>query len=540
MATPGETLEAVLKNCNVDHVSELLPQETLALLARLSYDGGEAKAIRYVAAASIRSEPQMIFSHPGLLSLMVENLTQTKREELSLRLRLEIGQLDDEAFYDDERKAMLAGFFGIQWAETVAPVFLPTLSTSTPTFGLFPHQRVAANKVWTRIGSGYGRTILHMPTGAGKTRTSMHIVARFLEENEPCIVVWLASSAELLEQAAEAFSLAWNSLGNRPVQVMHAWGSHEADFSKLSDGILIGGFQKLSSALSRQVDGYILNRFARRVSMTIVDEAHQSIAPTYKRVIDFFTGSGKYDALLGLTATPGRTWSDISADSNLSHYFGEHKVMLEIEGYADPVAYLMDEGYLACPEFRQLTYDDTSLSAEDIEQVSSLVGDYPDEILQKLASDASRNAQILDEIRSLVDEGHTRIILFAASVEHARTVSTILGLYDIASEIVTGGTPKPLRKRAIRNFKSEDKVARVMCNFGVLTAGFDAPKTSAAIIARPTRSLVLFSQMVGRATRGIKAGGNEACVISTIVDTKLPGFRNISEAFTNWEDVYNG
>lgn len=80
----------------------------------------------------------------------------------------------------------------------------------------------------------------------------------------------------------------------------------------------------------------------------------------------------------------------------------------------------------------------------------------------------------------------------------------------------------------------------MLCNFGVLTTGFDAPNTSAAIIARPTKSLVLYSQMVGRATRGTKAGGNETCEISTIVDTKLPGFGDMAEAFTNWEDVWDG
>jgi len=79
----------------------------------------------------------------------------------------------------------------------------------------------------------------------------------------------------------------------------------------------------------------------------------------------------------------------------------------------------------------------------------------------------------------------------------------------------------------------------VMCNYGVLTTGFDAPEISAAVIARPTKSLVLYSQMVGRATRGIKAGGNETCTISTVVDTNLPGFGDIAEAFMNWEDVWS-
>jgi len=64
------------------------------------------------------------------------------------------------------------------------------------------------------------------------------------------------------------------------------------------------------------------------------------------------------------------------------------------------------------------------------------------------------------------------------------------------------------------------------------------PKTSAAIIARPTKSLVLYSQMVGRIIRGEKVEGTKKAEIWTVVDQQLPGFRNISEAFWNWEDVW--
>jgi superfamily II DNA or RNA helicase len=78
----------------------------------------------------------------------------------------------------------------------------------------------------------------------------------------------------------------------------------------------------------------------------------------------------------------------------------------------------------------------------------------------------------------------------------------------------------------------------VLCNYGVLTAGFDAPQTSAAIIARPTKSLVLYSQMVGRATRGPRAGGHSDAEIVTVVDTTLPGFGEMIDAFRNWEDVW--
>ena len=78
----------------------------------------------------------------------------------------------------------------------------------------------------------------------------------------------------------------------------------------------------------------------------------------------------------------------------------------------------------------------------------------------------------------------------------------------------------------------------VLVNFGVLTTGFDAPRASAVVIARPTQSLVLYTQMVGRGIRGPKAGGTKECTILTVVDPNLPGFGDVAKAFLNWEDVW--
>ena len=79
----------------------------------------------------------------------------------------------------------------------------------------------------------------------------------------------------------------------------------------------------------------------------------------------------------------------------------------------------------------------------------------------------------------------------------------------------------------------------VIFNYGVLTAGFDAPRTRCVIIARPTTSLVLYSQMAGRAMRGPRAGGNPKAEILTVADTNLPGFGSVTDAFTNWEELWS-
>src|SRR4029079_6508395 len=126
---------------------------------------------------------------------------------------------------------------------------------------------------------------------------------------------------------------------------------------------------------------------------------------------------------------------------------------------------------------------------------------------------------------------HRRVIVFAASVHHARVLSGVLTARGRESSVVTGETHSVTRDRVIRRFRSPGSDRITLCNYGVLTTGFDAPATSAAVIARPTKSLVLYRQMVGRATRGVRAGGNPTAEIVTVVDPQLPGFGSIADAF---------
>jgi superfamily II DNA or RNA helicase len=158
-------------------------------------------------------------------------------------------------------------------------------------------------------------------------------------------------------------------------------------------------------------------------------------------------------------------------------------------------------------------------------------------VLSRLADDEIRNVAIVREVQQLITR-HRRILVFAATVGHALLLATVLRALGVAAQAVSGATPSPERSRLISWYKDAADEPRVLANYGVLTTGFDAPSTSAAVIARPTKSLVLFSQMVGRTTRGIKAGGNLEAEVVTVVDTALPGFGDLTTAFTNWEDVW--
>jgi hypothetical protein len=241
---------------------------------------------------------------------------------------------------------------------------------------------------------------------------------------------------------------------------------------------------------------------------------------------------------LGLSATPGRTWNDPETDEKLSNFFGRNKVVLKVEGYENPVQYLIDEGYLATPIFRKIEADSnlklTQLEQEKIEETFDL----PRSVLDRLGRNHIRNLIIIAEIEKLIRRHH-RIIVFGSSVEQASLLAAVLvARGHSAANVSSRNTPQE-RRSVIARYLEDSEEPRILCNFGVLTTGFDAPRTSAAVIARPTLSLVLYSQMVGRAMRGVRALGNREAEIVTVVDPALPGFDSVESAFSNWEDVWN-
>lgn len=525
-SAPGEHLTSVLERLTEHDLRSIIGLDVLKLADR---DWSRSE-LAEVAAKILRNEPSELTA-PKLAKLLLRNLEPEKKEEFERRLAFAGGN----ASSDQERADFLSRFLGVgSDGASIREAAEPT-SRLSPKFGLFEHQRSVVRRARKRLSGGNGRTLIHMPTGSGKTRTAMHLIAQTLNETEPCLVVWLASGRELLEQASEAFATAWQELGNRELGNFRFWGDHDPDIEDMHDGLLVAGLQKMH--FWRQSNPLAAMRLSSRTKLVVVDEAHQAIAPSYRRTIEGLTEGGQNDALLGLSATPGRTWSDVEADEKLAAFFHDSKVVLEISGAENPVQYLIDEGYLSSPHFGRIDYSEVESIARplppfDAEEITEIE-------LDRLAADEARNRAILEAVYDLTQRGHKRVILFAASVKHAKLLSRALNIDGLSAAVVTGETPLAERRRIIDSYRRGSQQPKVLCNFGVLTTGFDAPCTSAAIIARPTRSLVLFSQMVGRATRGPKAGGNERSEVLTVHDPDCPGFGDIAKAFFNWEDVWS-
>lgn len=380
--------------------------------------------------------------------------------------------------HESERERALFDFFELHVPEQEIQEFAPSVQSGVGDYTLFQHQRIAARKIFESLNQPPRRVVLHMPTGAGKTRTAMNVIAEHLRRHEPTLVVWLAHSEELCEQAAIEFQKAWSHLGDREVGIFRFWGNRELPLEEVRDGILIGGLAKVYNATKQRLS--FITEIAGRTSLVVMDEAHSAIAETYQLILDALVVM-RYPnaALLGLTATPGRTWADIQIDEVLAEFFSRRKVTLEVPGYKNPVEYLVDKQYLARAQYRPLLYESgVDLSEADVRRIQAHF-DIPDDILQRLAEDEMRNLAIITAVEDLTRR-HRRILVFAATVEHANLIAAVLQMRDHCAWSVTSTTPQDMRTRVIKSFRQDTNYVRIICNFGVLTAGFDAPLTSAA------------------------------------------------------------
>ena len=124
------------------------------------------------------------------------------------------------------------------------------LITVSPKFPLYPYQRQVLTDIVRALSSPERRAVAHLPTGAGKTRIAAHIACHLLNEKDTndSLVIWLAATEELCEQAADQLSEAWTHLGRRDACIHRHWGSWSLDLRRLPAGFLVTGLAKLRSA----------------------------------------------------------------------------------------------------------------------------------------------------------------------------------------------------------------------------------------------------------------------------------------------------
>ncbi len=375
------------------------------------------------------------------------------------------------------------------------------------------------------------RFIVQMPTGSGKTRTSMEFITEYLNRSQPgTVVLWLAHSEELCEQAVQCFKEVWSHVGTKNLKIFRCWGTGaKLPYLFADSAFIVGGFQKLHSLLKKNEVPF--TELGKRIYLLIVDEAHRVLAPTYKAVTKALTGN--QTRLVGLTATPGRNADDISSNQQLAKFFFNQIFSIRTPSSKTVIQYLREKGVLSHTNFEPLV---TNLGYELSEKQRAYLEkkfDFPPGFLSKLANDDLRNLEIIKRLDTECKQ-QKQILFFACSIDHSKFICSLLIYLGYEAVHIDGSTDKTLRQKYLDAFV-QGKI-QVVCNYGVLSTGFDAPKTDTVFISRPTNSLVLYSQMIGRGMRGPAIGGTAECKIIDVKDNiyGLPDEENIYDYFKGY------
>ncbi|MCH7539276.1 MAG: DEAD/DEAH box helicase [Proteobacteria bacterium] len=380
-----------------------------------------------------------------------------------------------------------------------------------------------------KLGIERSRFIIQMPTGSGKTRTAMEFITRFIDAAPPnVIVVWLAHSEELCEQAFQCFKEVWVHVATRKLRAYRAWSNHSMPASYDLSMFIVGGFQKLHAEIKKFPE--VFHALRSRVGLIVVDEAHKTIAPTYKRVIQNLINDTAH--VVGLTATPGRTI--IEETHELAEFYFADMVGINAPDNQSVTSMLRDRKILSKlirePIIASSTYKLTSAQRRRLEQDF----DFPRAFLDKVAEDDVRNIEIMKKLIRECEEGRN-ILFFACSVKHSQFITALLIYFGYAAAHVDGSTDSARRVEIIDHFKKGR--IQVLSNYGVLSTGFDAPNTDVVFIARPTNSVVLYGQMIGRGLRGPAIGGTASCKLIDVRDNII-GFGDQDRLYRYFEDYW--
>ncbi len=419
-------------------------------------------------------------------------------------------------------------------------------------YELLDYQYYIKQRVLNNLNSEHmlERMLVHMPTGTGKTKTTMHIITNYINFTleKKGIVIWIAHTTELLQQAYDTFASVWRHLGDGAINAYKLWGKKNvSDIDAPLNGIMFCGLSKLMSIGASHPSLY--ERLKKDCRLVIFDEAHKAAAKQTQKVIEGLMRMPQgYEnrALIGLTATPGRTTKDSYDNNLLTNMFGNKLIYIDSDilnqinygklkalntvAETNIIKYFQERRILAKIIPQRLAYRQ-EFSEQELKTLKGALKDlgyddkeYTDEQLKVLARNKNRNLAIMKQLRQLQVEKKPTIV-FACSVDHARMLSAMLTLEGISNSLILGEMNPVERKSAIEVFKKKDSGVDIIINYEVLTTGFDSKNIKCVFIARPTKSIVLYSQMLGRGLRGPLMGGNEECTLIDI-DDNLQEFDN--------------
>ena len=306
---------------------------------------------------------------------------------------------------------------------------------------------------WTDCKS----VLFQMPTGTGKTTLFCEIVRKFTTELYPDKkILIITHRKELVEQAF-----------NRLVSDFHlTTGIISSNFIGIqSSPIQVASIQTLVRRNEHQKDIF---------SLVIIDEAHHALANTYRQLWDFYPSS----KFLGVTATPIRTNGEGFQD-----LFDKLITTASIKWFIKN-NHLSDIRYFAN-------------HTPDVSNIKIRAGDYDETELSEVMQD---NAVMADLVQSYIDFAlDKKMIVFAVNRAHCTKIVEKFNSSGFPAKAIDTYTSTDERRKIVDDFRNNK--FKILCNVNIFTEGFDCPDVDTVQLARPTKSLTLFLQQVGRCMR---------------------------------------
>lgn len=356
--------------------------------------------------------------------------------------------------------------------------------------------------------------IIQAATGAGKSL----IIAQICHQLDDHVLI-LQPSKEILEQN---------------YQKLKSYGI--TDISMFSASMNSKEVGKYTFATIGSI--YKHPKLFQHFKYVIIDECHgvnpKNMAGMYKTFLDAI-GTQK---VCGLTATPYRLVQKYIWENGNQYYTSTLKMINQIHPfffkkilYQIETMELIADGYLCPIEYFKDSVDTSAL------KVNSTGADFTTESMERFWN--TKRLRRIAQAVQYSDEHNERTLVFCSSIRQATNAETLIKGLGISCAVVTGKTPKAEREKLIEDFKVG--AIRHLLNVGVFTTGFDMPILDCIVLARPTMSLALYYQMIGRGVRTDPAKSTKTLKVYDLVGVveslgRVESIR-VSKDESGWKDM---
>jgi DNA repair protein RadD len=328
---------------------------------------------------------------------------------------------------------------------------------------LRPYQKKSIADIRAEFLRGARCVVLASPTASGKTVTFVWLARRIVENGQRVFIV--VHRQELVEQTAEALG----AVG-------------------LAHGVIAAGYlENLDAPVQVCMVQTLFNRLDRLAGahFLVIDEAHHALAATWRTIV----GAAPNARLLGVTATPERLDGKGLGEVFDALVIGPNVRELIAAGFLSPFVVFAPERLI------------------NLKGVRTTAGDYAIGDLARRMNTETVLTDALDEYRKHL-QGRTAIA-FCTTVEHSRATARFFRAAGIRAEHLDGDTPRAERQSIIARLETGE--TSIVSNCGLISEGLDIPSVGGVILLRPTKSLAVYLQQIGRALR--PAPGKDRAVI---------------------------